>query len=262
MRGLSLGFGLMPSFVGAPWTPAALTPNLWFRADLGITTSAGAVTQWVDQANGLIATPKSTNPTYNTSDSGILSKPSITLNGTSDALIIPYNALLQPASVSLLGVWRYTTSGAGSYSPLICNQIDASWTDGWAMGEMGVGNFGGFAKVYTTNYSTSDAALTNNSWRSSAFTFDPAGALNQAAKLYINGAGPQATRASPASPGNINYSGNNKSAIGAYFSNNGASTLASFFPGVIAELIMVPRVITALEIASFESYCQSRYGTP
>jgi hypothetical protein len=52
-----------------PWTPASFTDvQYWWRADLGVTTGIGGVSNWVDQINSfdLKQTNSSNRPTEST----------------------------------------------------------------------------------------------------------------------------------------------------------------------------------------------------
>jgi hypothetical protein len=84
-------------------SPGGISPQLWYKADAGITTSAGTVTQWNNSASALYNLVQqggaSTVPAYNTSQ--INFNPSVRFDGSDDRLstaTVPQNVITTAAA--------------------------------------------------------------------------------------------------------------------------------------------------------------------
>src|SRR5579859_6552846 len=115
---MPFGAGLRGAMLRAAFVPTSLSGCvLWLRADLGVTSSSGAVSQWNDQsgtgdANKNVTQATGANkPTLNTSNGSYSSKPTIDFNGTSTYLQSGTwaSALSQPFTDFVVG---HTANGA------------------------------------------------------------------------------------------------------------------------------------------------------
>jgi hypothetical protein len=83
--------------------------KLWFEASLGITTSSGVVTTWAESskvaANKDLTAASSARPTYNSADSTILNRPSLTFDGSANQMGIPTSTTLT-GSASFVFVYK------------------------------------------------------------------------------------------------------------------------------------------------------------
>lgn len=72
------------------WTPAS-TPGLhsWFRADSGITLSAGLVASWTSKVNGYVLSQgtAANQPTYSAGQASLGGQPAVVLDGVNDRLV-------------------------------------------------------------------------------------------------------------------------------------------------------------------------------
>ena len=91
---------------------------LWLKADAGVTSSSGTVTQWVDQASGNILTPTSSSlqPQYVASD--VNGEPGIRFNGTNPLTAGQSNNLgiTMTSDATIITVGMSTTPSDGQFS--------------------------------------------------------------------------------------------------------------------------------------------------
>lgn len=82
---MGVGAGLYPTpFASRVWTPAALAPHAWYRADMGISLVGARIAAWADQSgNGhhLLQTTDALRPVQSIASRGDLSWPAVDTAG-------------------------------------------------------------------------------------------------------------------------------------------------------------------------------------
>ena len=101
--------------------PLSLNPFVWFRSDLGITTSSGAVSQWNDQGSGghnVTQATSGSRPTYNSN--GVNGLPYLTFASASPSFLVNTSfthATTIPAEIFVVAT--STTISPANYSFLL-----------------------------------------------------------------------------------------------------------------------------------------------
>jgi len=100
-----------------PWSPADFTNvQYWWRADLGVTTGTGGVSNWVDQINSfdMKQTSSGNRPAQSTNATYLNSKEVISFNGTSDFLTTQATPASRGTSAfRVLMVYSYSSTSPG-----------------------------------------------------------------------------------------------------------------------------------------------------
>ncbi len=92
----------------------------WLRADAGVTSSGGSVSQWADQSpagNNAVQATSGDQPTLTTN--AMNGEPALTFNGSTSYLSIPDNPTLRPSTMTVLAVASRSGGNGGYYSHLI-----------------------------------------------------------------------------------------------------------------------------------------------
>jgi len=98
------------------WTPADFTDvQYWWRADLGVTSGTGGVSNWVDQINSfdMKQTSSGNRPAQSTDPTYLNSKEVISFNGTSDFLTTQATPASRTGSFRILMVYSYSSTSPG-----------------------------------------------------------------------------------------------------------------------------------------------------
>ncbi len=119
-------------------SPGGIAPQLWYKADAGITNSAGTVTQWNNSASpgtyDLIQQGGAgTAPAYNTSQ--INFNPSVRFDGVDDRLAtpgVPQNATISPAAPYQSSHYVVYRQAGSAQNPLYnhSNGLGGTWNVG------------------------------------------------------------------------------------------------------------------------------------
>jgi len=259
--GLGLAVGLLASGTSTTWTPASLSPLVWLPSNTGqVTLVSGNVDSWNDASgNGFNAAFSGARPGYTSSDAGISGKPSVNFTGT-QALVVPYNSALQTTNVALLIAWRWNSATRSGNHGIVANQTSGAWNDGWVLGEgPGAATDGEvefYANAFNSNYTYNVFANTN--WRATGASYNGA-----ARPTYQNDGLTSGNIVGPGPSTNISFLGHTQIVVGGYTNSGGAGgALAGLVKADIAEIVIVGRALTAGELASWHTYCQTTFGTP
>ncbi|WP_414845001.1 hypothetical protein [Chryseobacterium sp. IT-36CA2] len=223
--------------------PGGISPQLWYKADAGITPSAGTVTTWSNSAPGgynLVQQGAATTvPAYNTSQ--INFNPSVRFDGTDDRLA----AASVPLTVTTTAAAPYQTSQYIIYRKLGASLLPLySHSDGAG----GTWNVGGNSNgdMLITNRSVNSTAPAANEIRLQSLN-----GTSSAANVYLNGQ----LKSSAFVNGNI-------VATALPSTQNfwvGGQGLNNFSNADIAEIVVYNTTKTA-ERPQIESYLAIKYG--
>jgi len=228
---------------------------LWLRSDVGVTSSAGAVSAWADQSgNGNNATQSTgaNKPTLTTGsvNSGVL--PSISFNGTSSYLSLPTGFANLTAGASAFIVLKPSASVATG-TPFVCG--NSSNNDAMIVKTTSSGTN---AALYAFNGATSSNVTTaTNPLSTSAFqlletVFTPGSSPGTGTgKVYVNGT-------QQASATNLVQNLNNTSRT---VNRVGVGTgLTEWFGGDICEILVYSNPVSDTVRNQIESYFLSKYN--
>lgn len=157
------------------WNPSYLANLLaWWRADLGASQSGGVISQLNDQSgNGHHLTVPNSNPTYNTTDSGLNNQPSV-LTASGHSMEVSFSHAL-PVTAFWVG---YTADTSGNY--LIGfnssanfehdhNGVNARLTNGTTL-TSAVAQSSKMAALLTGGDTTSNSYIGINNWQTGGVT--------------------------------------------------------------------------------------------
>lgn len=212
----------------------------WFRADLGVTSSSGLVSQWNDQSGTGDANKNCTQstgaskPTLNSSNASYNYKPTLDFDGTDDYMQSGtwVSALSQPFTDFVVG-----HSPAGASGSLALDTLSATQASLRIEGSTHPGIYAGTTTVDSTGVWTSAGAF--------CAIFN-----GGSSTLYFN------SHTSTGS-GNPGTNGRNGTTIGTY---DGQLTGPYNWQGSIAEIITYNRVLSGSEITRVMKYLGTRYG--
>ncbi|WP_161990732.1 DUF11 domain-containing protein [Chryseobacterium viscerum] len=225
-------------------SPGGITPQLWYKADAGITSSAGTVTQWNNSVpsttyNLAQQGAAGTTPAYNTSQ--INFNPSLRFDGTNDRLA----AANVPLTATTTAAAPYQTSQYIVYRKLGTTFLPLySHSNGFG----GTWNVGGNSDggMLITNRSMMTSAPTTNEVRLQSLD-----GTSNSASVYLNG-----------QLKNTMFANSNSTAIASPSTQNfwvGAQGTNNFANADIAEIV-VYNTTKATERPQIESYLALKYG--
>lgn len=221
---------------------------VWFDANDSstITTVSDAVSQWNSKVGGFTATQTTANnrPAY--SATALSGKPGLTFDGSNDQLDSNYNAnaltgyvsyaaVVQPTSAMVPPdsifppVWFARSSTANGLHINGVGTGGARWTQTWRNALFN-SSAGGFVAAANQVVLTSISATTHT--------------------VRVNGA--QGTAAGTFA------AGSNETSANFVFGRDGITQ--RYFAGVVSELLMYSRTLTASELLSVEKYLSKKWG--
>lgn len=232
----------------ARFTPLALAPRAWLRADLGIRLDgAGGVSSWRDMtANGFDATQGTSTrrPSLATTSQLVGGQPAVYFDASSSgsekimsmagslagftaghAFVVFQRSVQPPPSALRAGFWRLGTSGLDTQVPDINGDIQDD-----------------------TGSTTRRNLGTAPSMTSSAHCFEARSAAS-AWSAYLNGQ-------------SLGSSGTNTVGFSATPDIGGDWNVVSFYDGAIAEIILFDRILVANERGRLVQYLKARYLMP
>lgn len=231
--------------------PSALSPEGWWRADLGHSLSdTDPVTSWANQGSegdlDFAQGTASRQPAYDASHSSFNSQAVIDF-GTSDVMAsIATHAWESADGVSFSVVVLHRPTYAGD-QPLIAT---ASYTSGgFLLKARTNGTCTNDVRDGSTFVSANGATLTQNAVTVQALVYD--GTATESVSAWKDGV---ETSGSSASMGAIDQVTAREFIIG------GQTPTLGLYLGQVAELILIKRVLTSGEDADLASYFNSRYG--
>lgn len=219
--------------------PGGIAPQLWYKADAGITTSAGTFTQWNNSAsasyNLIQQGTASTVPAYNTSQ--INFNPSVRFDGTDDRLFVanvPQNVTTTAAAPFQTSQYIVYRKLGAAINPLYSHSDGIGGT--WNVG----GNSNG--SMLITNRSINTTTPTANEIRLQSMNGD-----SNSATAYLNGTSMSSTFTGPtASIGTQNFW-------------VGAQGTTGFSNSDIAEIVIY-NTTQSTGRPQIESYLSLKYG--
>lgn len=232
------------------FTPADIA-KYWWTADAGVTESGGAVSSWQDQVGGLDITQGSaTFQPVTGSQAALNNQNVIRFDGSNDYLQrSPISFLSDGYSFSLITV-HYYNAAAGT--------VVAQSLFGGASGRISFIVDGGAEQIINQEFSGTSTITVNNpastGAKVEAFEYDAAGSV----RVWYNDLSTSTTY----SGGNANQNLIQTTSLlfGAY--NDGGGGVAGGFKlnGDIAEVIWVPRTLTAGDLTNLQTYINTKYG--
>lgn len=209
---------------------------LWFRSDLGVTTSSGTITQWLDQSSSGIVLNSTVGaasfPTYNTSG-GPNNLPYLSFTGTQFIGFNSGQTLPNPLNMTVFSVLQFNPASQLSYvfynnTASVATFLDGSGARTFRNGT-GVDVIG---STQTGNWEQWTGTLTNG-----------------AQVFRVNGTQVGTSSTAYASP-----------VAGATIAGFGGGTTAHPLTGGVVEYICFNRVLSAYEIQIMEDYLRQRTG--
>lgn len=228
-----------------------LEPDLiaWYRSDVGITQSSGAIGTWADQSGNANDGTQSTGSQKPTLVAGGVNNsilPTVSFDGTDDRFSLPTDFTDLTAGGSLFIVLKPTsTSGT-------CTPITVGNTSNADSLTAQTNNTNTIMVAYnnTTNSSvTASNAITVNSYQVLEQTFEPSS--SGIGTIYVNGVQKAQATNLVSTLRNVSRSSN---FIGM------SSATGNFFQGEIAEILFYKTIVSASTRASIESYFLSKFG--
>lgn len=219
----------------ASWTPASLTPSLWLRADLGVTTAGGSVSAWSDQSGSSNNAAQGTggNQPTNPLDVGD-GLPGILFDGTNDQLDITDSAGFASTTTFSVATWARMAATFPTNGTIIGQWSSTATSQKF---RMYVATGGNLVVEVTSGSSVSTAtvatALSASTWYHLSFVYNGGGSGNtDRLKVYINAVQQTPTYTNSAVPSSVN----NPTGVVTIGSSGVAST---FFNGHVSEVVHV-----------------------
>jgi hypothetical protein len=270
----SYGYGMSEQYAVvnvAPINPATLGPYVLLRADAGVATTGGNVTQWVDQsANGFVF--QANHPLAAGNDPSLIAGPNgtsaINFDGTD---IIDSNADLQlftanDSGLTLFVVLRPTASGGQRF---VVNHAPGVGGDSFEMGQdagqVAMPNAWGIHRGSGNATSTPANALATNQFQVMTTELLGSGDEGDNVRFLRNGVSVNTTVGNWLSAGGY-HTGSDQLAIGARVDNKSSGANFdgvapnSFFQGDVAEVVVIRRVLTPAERAGVEQFLGNKYA--
>jgi hypothetical protein len=254
MPGLGLGLSLKRSrrIITPGFNPLSLSPALWYDAsDLstlyqnsGLTTPASAdgdpVAGWKDKSGGgYHATQTDTTKRASLRLAIKNGKPIVRFNGSTSRLS---HLLTLSAASTVVGVFNVTSAAGGVHKLVCCSPANTAIKAQFMAKITGVNQWGGYWNSFRSSGITS-----LNTWNIGTITDSGAGTVN----MYNNGAAsPVATFTSQTYYTDVTH---DRRCVGGH---PGGELLT----GDIAEILVIPGVISAGNLASLSSYLNSKWG--
>jgi hypothetical protein len=249
---------LLFQFNGSAWIPfgtnavisTGLSPILWLKADALSTGSGGSVADWSDQSgNGNDAMTSGTYGTPLFLPNQINGHGAVVFNGTNQ-LLSTANPIFSGTFARMMIAVYETTSTNNSLVGGICGESRTDATGDWFSLQTRV--YGAVGDPYFAGYSadvTASTAPLLNTWEMATVLWDGTnltlyhnGVYSASATLSLN------TASSPFDIGCANFL-------------NADSGGRSFFPGKIAEIIILPSA-SQQDRLNEESYLTTKYALP
>lgn len=238
------------------WDPSQFTnAQYWWRADLGVTESAGNVSAWEDQINGftMIQGTGANQPNLTTS-SNLNNQSVIRTNGTSEYMYTSSAPASRTNDFTMLGVFRINTTNNGG--ALMGVAALASTPRVW------IDTIGGNIRMYNQSFGQVAGLATN------ILTSGVVG--EHAIKLrYDSSAGDFFSAVDTLSETGRGTTGNTGQdfgtsttmPFGALCGQTGAVFLGRYVGMDMAEQVMVYGTPTTDEMNDWKTYVNNRYGT-
>lgn len=212
---------------------------LWLRADRGVTVQNGAVTEWADQSPSKTnATQDLTNLQPQLLDDAIGGQPALVFDGQDDFLKLPAGFSDFSNGISLFAV-------AQSNSPDVCTGVFEA-SNGAEIDDISLDS--DFGKLNFEVYDANDEEVSFPA--NVPEEVEAIQAPDQSVEVRRNG--PMGIETSFALPAQVVR---NQVYVGKTLYAN-----CQVFPGMIAELIVYSRAVTASENTAIEGYLQSKYA--
>ena len=227
------------------WSPLALRPTLWLRADKGVTLNAGAVSAWADQSGNGASFVQGTGgnqPTFVPVSIG--GRPAITFDGVTDNLAAAVTGI--GTSVSVLIVMQRVAASANG--------------NGWLSLNDGVTNDGLQAGAFTVFENSSGGVINvfRNSVAGPTFTH-PGNGVPFTMAIRYDGTNSMASLkgidgSSAASAGSFS------TATTLVIGGRGNPATLSCANVTISEVVFLKRSPSDSEVRAWNSYVRTRYG--
>ena len=257
-------FSYLANPIAAPtpaWDPSDFTNvQYWWRADSGVTTGTGGVSNWVDQINSfdLKQTVSGDRPSE-TTNANLNSKEVISFNGSTDFLTTEATPASRTGDFMILMVYSFssTTPGnglIGGTSQFAGGGAGRIWLDGLngnqRLFSQGLGATGNLATTVESGITTGAHAFFTKYDASAGDLFYALDTL---------------TESTSGTAGNTNqgWLTNSTVAVGAAVTSatNNSIFLNRHCQVDIAELVYVYDSPTSTEMDEWETYVNTRYGT-
>jgi hypothetical protein len=235
---------------------------VWLKADAGVTSSNGSVSQWADQSpyqNNANQGNGGNQPTFITSRSDLNGKPVVRFNGSS-YLDVTDNTSLRPSSaVTVIALAQNASSGQ---QDIVSHSLTYNYYGAWALSPLYSYDLGvqpdnvergyiGFGSGASNSYADLPGSTARPQQASISTMIYDGNNLN----IYDSGA----LQATQGISGPINYDGVNPHdlLIGAENAYNG---VANYFKGDVGEVLVYNRALSGAEQQQVEAYLADKFG--
>ncbi len=225
---------------------------LWLRSDVGVTSSAGAVSQWTDQSGNSNNGTQSTGALKPSLVTGALNSgvmPTISFNGTSQYLALPTGfsdftggasifTVIKPSSGTATGD-PVSLGNAANSNAVFCQQVGTQ------------ASFSAFNGSSSSSVTTTTNPLSTSAYQLLETTLLPGATAGTATgTIFVNGV--QKVQSSTMQNLTNTSRTNNFIAAGVGPGN--------YFGGGIAEVLVFNTILSASQRASVEAYIVSKFG--
>lgn len=225
---------------------------LWLRADSGVTSSSGAVSQWSDQSgqgNNATQSTGSAQPTLTSGAVNSAALPAVLLNGTSQFLNLPSGFANLTNGASIFVVAKPTSSTATGDPCAFGNASNSDAVFPQTVGKNA--SLNAWNGTTSSSVATTTSPLSNSQYQLLEEVLLPGATAGTATgTIWVNGSQKvQATNLQ-----NLNNISRTQNFVGCGIGGT------NFFQGGIAEILVFSTALSASQRASVESYILSKYA--
>ena len=225
---------------------------LWLRSDLGVTSTAGAVSQWSDQSGNSNNATQSTGTLQPSLVTGAINNgvvPTISFNGTSQYLSLPSGFANFTAGASIFTVIKPSSSTATGDQ---CSLGNAANSDAVFCQQVGTqASFSAYNGSTSSSVTTTTNPLTTSSYQLLETTLLPGATSGTATgTIFVNGT----QKVQSTTMQNLTNTTRSSNFIAAGVGPG------NYFGGGIAEVLIFNTILSASQRTAVESYILSKFG--
>ncbi|HEY9714765.1 MAG TPA: LamG-like jellyroll fold domain-containing protein [Chroococcales cyanobacterium] len=250
----SLNTAVFDTFTYAASVPQPASNLLaWYRSDVGVVSSAGAVSTWKDQSGNSLDATQSTGankPTLSTGQINNSVLPALTFNGTSQYLSVPTDFSNMTAGASMFVVFKPTSATATCTACAFGNAANSDAIFAQAIAKNA--SLSVYNSSTSSSVTTTGTPLSTTAYQLLEETFQPgASAGTGIGTIYVNGV--QKVQ-STTMVQNMNNVSRTQNFLGCSIG------VSNYFQGGIAEVLVYNAPLSSTQRHALESYVFSKYG--